>query len=57
MAEGCTEVVREDFIKWIRSYKKDVLPSMLAILHAKNVPYLVFTDGEQANGWLLSVSG
>lgn len=52
MGEGCEEVVRPDFLKWISSYREKVLPGMMSVLRESGVPYIVFGDRCAADSWI-----
>ncbi len=52
MADGCTEHFDEEFINWIKAYKENSRPSMLAKLENSSISYFIFKSREETARWL-----
>lgn len=52
MADGCTEHFDEEFINWIKTYKENARPLVLAKLEKSSTPYVIFKSRPATEAWL-----
>lgn len=52
MTADCEEIIDDEFIEWINSYKKTIRPKMIKSLKKSSVPYKIFTTREETTKWL-----
>lgn len=52
MTGGCPERIDAEFEQWIRSFRTDVRPAMIAAIERSSVPHKIFKTRSETAAWL-----